>query len=357
MTMTMKRMVILTEGHTNPHTAKTASCLLRYRAEEVVALLDGTQSGQTSQSLLGVGGEIPVISALSAAPDADTLVLGIAPPGGRIPAAWREVILEAISRGMDVTAGLHDFLTDDLEFTAAASRHNVQLTDVRKNDEGTIARRRGIRDTCLRLLTVGHDCSVGKMLASVELTRGLQAAGHDAHFIATGQTGIMVSGSGCPIDRVVADFVSGAVERMVLENQDHEILMVEGQGSLVHPSYSAVTLGLLHGALPHAMILCYEVGRENVTGLDGLKIPPLKKILELNEIMAGVFQPCRVIGVSMNSRRVSATEAEDERQRVEDELGLPVSDVVRDGPEKLVGAITQFQRDGNWSQEQACVDG
>ncbi len=255
---------------------------------------------------------------------------------------------------MHVTAGLHDFLNDDPEFAAAAREHHVQLTDLRKNDEGTIARRKGLRDGCFRILTVGHDCSVGKMLTSVELTRGLQAAGRDAHFIATGQTGIIVSGAGCPIDRVIGDFISGAVEKMVLEHQQHEILVIEGQGSLVHPSYSAVTLGLLHGALPHALVLVYEVGRKSVTGLEGLEIPPLEKIIQLNESMAGIFAPCPVIGISVNSRKVSPAEANSECERVEAELGVPVCDVVRHGPDKLVAAIEQFYSGGNWSQKRAC---
>ncbi|MCA9146555.1 MAG: DUF1611 domain-containing protein, partial [Planctomycetales bacterium] len=256
-----RKLVILTEGHTNPHTAKTASCIIRYRRDEVVALLDGTQAGKTTQELLAVGGDVPVVATLDEAAGANTLLLGIAPPGGKIPGPWRAIILDAISRGMNVLAGLHDFLTDDAEFVAAAEKHGVTLTDVRKNEERTIARRVGIRDDCLRVLTVGHDCSVGKMLTSVELTNALKARGHKAKFIATGQTGIMVEGDGCPIDRVISDFVSGSVEKMILQHQQNDILIVEGQGSLVHPSYSAVTLGLLHGSLPQAMIMCYEVGR------------------------------------------------------------------------------------------------
>lgn len=263
-----RKLVILTEGHTNPHTAKTASCLIRYRREEVVALLDSTQAGKMTQDLLGVGGALPVVSSLEEAASANTLLLGIAPPGGKIPKAWRAVILQAIDRGMHVVAGLHDFLNDDAEFVAAARRRGVTLSDVRQNQERDIARCQGIRDDCLRILTVGHDCSVGKMVASVEITEGLKRAGHDAKFIATGQTGIMVEGDGCPIDRVISDFVSGAVEKMVIQNQHHPILVIEGQGSLVHPSYSGVTLSLMHGAAPHALILCYEVGREFITGLE-----------------------------------------------------------------------------------------
>jgi uncharacterized NAD-dependent epimerase/dehydratase family protein len=249
---------------------------------------------------------------------------------------------------MDVVAGLHDFLADDPEFAQAAEKHRVTLTDIRKNNETDIARRHGIRDDCLRILTVGHDCSVGKMVTTMELANGLKRAGQDAHFIATGQTGIMVSGDGCPVDRVIADFVSGAVEKMLREHQHHDILLIEGQGSLVHPSYSGVTLGLLHGAIPHALILCYEIGRETITGLEHLKIPPLGKIKELNEIMASIFQPCPVIGISVNSRRVDAQAAELERQRVGAEFGLPVCDVIRDGPDKLVDAIIQFKHGGAW---------
>ncbi len=343
-----RQLVILTEGHTNPHTAKTASCLIRYRRSEIVALLDSTQAGKTSYDLLGVGENLPVISRLSEAPAANTLLLGIAPPGGKIPSSWRAVILEAIARGMDVVAGLHDFLTEDGEFVTAAQKHGVTLTDVRKNDEKDIARRVGIRPDCLRVLTVGHDCSIGKMLTAVELTQALKQAGHDAKFIATGQTGIMVEGDGCPIDRVIADFVSGAVEKMILQHQHHDILIVEGQGSLVHPSYSGVTLSLLHGALPQAMILCYEVGRERVTGIEHVQIPPLEKILELNESLASINQPSRVIGVAMNSRRVSPEAAEVERQRVRQALGLPVCDVIRHGSGELVEAILNFKNRTDW---------
>jgi uncharacterized NAD-dependent epimerase/dehydratase family protein len=343
-----RKLVILTEGHTNPHTAKTASSIVRYRRDEVVALLDSTQAGKTSQELLGVGDDLPIVATLSEAAGADTLLLGIAPPGGKIPPSWRAIILEAITKGMNIVAGLHDFLTDDAEFVAAAEKHGTTLTDVRKNEERDIARRVGIRNDCLRILTVGNDCSIGKMLTSIELANALRERGNTTKFIATGQTGIMIEGDGCPIDRVIADFVSGAVEKMILEHQHNDILLVEGQGSLVHPSYSAVTLGLIHGCLPQAMILCYEVGRDCITGVEHVKIPPLAKVRELNEMMASITQPSRVIGVAMNSRRVSAEEAEAERERVRAELGLPVCDVIRHGPDELVEAILKFKSSGDW---------
>ncbi len=202
----------------------------------------------------------------------------------------------------------------------------------------------GLREACLRILTVGHDCSVGKMVTSMELTRALKQRGHDAKFVATGQTGIMVEGDGCPIDRVIGDFVSGAAEKLVLNNQHHEILVIEGQGSLIHPSYSAVTLGLLHGSSPHGLIMCFEVGRETVTGVPHVKIPPLAKMIELNETMASVLQPCRVIGIAMNGRRVSADEAARLRDQLCDQFQIPVCDVIRDGPGPLAEAVLTLRQ-------------
>lgn len=346
-----RQMVILTEGHSNPHTAKTACSVLRYRPEEVVAVLDKESIGMSVAERLGVSIDAPFISQLSEAEGANTLLIGIAPPGGRIPDAWRRVVLEAIGRGMEIISGLHDFLSDDEEFVKAAEEAGVQLVDVRKNDETAIARRIGIRSDCLRVHTVGHDCSVGKMVTSIEIVDGLKTRGVDAKFIATGQTGIMVSGEGCPIDRVVADFVSGAAERLLLENQQHDVLVFEGQGSLVHPSYSAVTLGILHGCLPHALVLCYEVGRETITGVEHVKIPSLDRIRDLYLAMANIFQRCDFVGVSMNSRRVSELEAEREKDHIRDLLGLPVCDVFRDGPDVLVDAVVSYRDSGVWASD------
>lgn len=343
-----RRIVILTEGHSEPHMAKTAASVIRYRREEVVALLDSTQRGQTSQSLLGVGGDLPVIAILDEAPQANTLLIGIAPPGGKIPASWRAIVLQALARRMNIVSGLHDFLGDDVEFANSARQYGVTITDVRRNNFRQIARRVGLRPDCLRIHTVGHDCSVGKMVTAIEVTAGLKRAGHDAKFVATGQTGIMVEGDGLPIDCVVADFVSGAAERLVLDNQHHEIIVVEGQGSLVHPSYSGVTLSLLHGCLPHGLILCYEIGRETVTGVEHVKIPPLAVVKQLNETMASVHQPCPVIGIAINSRRVTAAAADVERERVRAEFGLPVCDVFRHGPQELVDAVLRLQASDDW---------
>jgi D-glutamate N-acetyltransferase len=334
-----RRLVILTEGRTEPVGAKTAACVIRYGTDDVVALLDSTQAGKTAEELLGVGGAIPVVARIDDAPSANTLLIGIAPSGGRIPAAWRSIVLAAIHRGCDVISGLHDFLSDDPEFAEVARRKGIQLIDVRKNAERDIANRQNIRPDCLRILTVGQDCSVGKMVVSVEVARALTRRGHDAKFVATGQTGILIEGDGCPVDCVVSDFLNGAVEKLVLANQHHDILMIEGQGSITHPRYSPVTLGLVHGAMPQGMILCYEAGRQAVRGMEDIPLAPLATLRELYETMASVMWPSRVIGIGLNSRRLSASEAAEERERVRSEIGLPVCDVIRDGPDELVDAV------------------
>jgi uncharacterized NAD-dependent epimerase/dehydratase family protein len=337
-----RRLVILTEGHTEPMRGKTATCVVRYRPEQVVALLDSTQAGKTAQELLGVGGSIPIVARLEDVPQANTLMLGIAPSGGRIPPPWRCVILAAINRGMDVISGLHEFLGNDPEFIRAAVEKGVQIVDVRKNNERDVANRLNIREECLRIHTVGQDCSVGKMLVALELTNAMKAQGVKAKFIATGQTGIMVEGDGSPIDCVVSDFVSGAVEKLILAHQHNDVLFVEGQGSLSHPRYSGVTLGLLHGCMPHGMILCYEVGRKAVYGMDYMPLKPLDELVKVYEIMANLMCPSKIIGVAMNSRKLSESDTDLEREKIRKELGLPVCDVIRHGPDELLQAVRQI---------------
>ena len=334
-----RRIVILTEGHSGALSAKTASCVVRYRADEVVALLDSTQAGKTAQELLEVGGDIPAIASLREAPSANTLLIGIAPMGGKLPPPWKAIVLEAIDRGMSIVSGLHDFLADDEDIRTRAAARQVDVHDVRKNNEKDVAGRLELRDDCLRIHTVGHDCSVGKMVASIEVARELQRMGHDAKFVATGQTGIMIEGDGCPVDCVVSDFLNGAAEKLVIANQHHEILLIEGQGSLAHPRYSAVTAGLLHGCLPHGLIMVYEPGRETIGGMPHVPLTPLPRLMETYLSLATLHGPSEFVGVAMNGRLLSPDEAVDERERMSRELGLVVCDVFRDGARPLAEAV------------------
>ena len=337
------RIVLLTDGFSTPFVAKTAISLLRYRGDDIAAVLDQEHTGKDASEIFNTGNGTPVVDSLTA--EADAIFIGIAPPGGKLPESWRPVIVEALQRGIDVVSGLHDFLGDDEEFVALAVANGAQLIDVRRNKWKETAKAEPFRDGCLRIHTVGHDCSVGKMVVTLELERELTARGVDARFLATGQTGMMISGDGVPIDCVVADFVNGAAESLVRRNKQHDVLLVEGQGCISHPSFSAVTLGLLHGCAPQGLIFCYEVGREEVKGLDGIPLRPNRELIDAYEMAASLRHPCKVIGIAMNGRNVTAEELAEERNRIEDEFGLPVCDVYRDGSAVLADAVLKLQQE------------
>ena len=340
-----RKILILTEGLSSPHSAKTACSVIRYRRDEVVGVLDSTVPPQTSQGLLEVGGDLPVVNSIDAIPEANVLLIGIAPTGGSLPASLRVHVLSALARGMDVESGLHDFLNDDAEFATAAKASGSILRDLRHNDEKDVAQRQNISNGCLRVHTVGHDCCVGKMVVSIELAHGLAKADVDAKFIATGQTGMLVEGDGCPIDAVVVDFISGAVEKQILAHQHHEVLVIEGQGSITHPCYSAVTLGLLHGCLPHGLIYCYEMGRKMAKGASHTELPSMESQRDLYLAMANAAYPCRFIGVAINSRTAEEPAYRAERDRIESEWNLPACDVFRENAEPLVDAVLEMRKD------------
>jgi uncharacterized NAD-dependent epimerase/dehydratase family protein len=339
------RIALLTDGYSTPFLAKTAISLLRYRTSDIAAVLDEPSAGTTAQELLGAGGEIPVVAKLSDVEDADALYIGIAPPGGKLPEEWRPMIVEAIKRRIDVVSGLHDFLTDDDEYVLLAAQSGARLIDVRRNKHKSTASGYQFRKGCLRIHSVGHDCSVGKMVTTLEIQRGLSAAGHDAKFLASGQTGIMISGEGVPIDCVVADFVNGAAEQLVQQNEQHDFLLIEGQGSISHPAFSAVTLGLLHGCAPDGLVFCYEAGREQVKGLDEVDIPPLKDQMHVLESAANLRHPCRIIGIAVNTRNLTADETKAEIARAESTFDLPACDVYRQGADKLVQACLKLREE------------
>lgn len=340
-----RRIVLLTDGYSNAFVAKTAISLLRYRTSHIAAVLATGTDAKTADELLGAGGNIPVVASLAEVERPDAIYVGIAPPGGKLPEAWRPILLEGIARGMDIVSGLHDFVTEDPEYRAAAATSGANLWDVRKNRFKTIASGQPFRPECLRILSVGHDCSVGKMVVSLELQKGLAKKGCDATFLATGQTGIMISGRGIPVDCVVSDFINGAVEDFCRENQRHDFQLIEGQGSLSHPAFSAVTMGLLHGAAPQGLIYCYEAGRTEVKGLHKIPIPSHEQLIEAYQVAANLRAPCRVIGVAVNTRTLSDDAAHDEIARIQTRLKLPACDVYRTGAAPLVEAVLQLRNE------------
>ena len=337
------RIAILTDGYSSAFVAKTAINLLRYRSDDIAAVIDQTAAGQTAQTFLSARGSIPVVENLAAITDVDALYIGIAPPGGKMPAEWRSIIVDALSRNLDIVSGLHDFLTEDQEYVELAEESGARLIDVRHNRHKSVAECHRFRAGNTRIHSVGHDCSVGKMVTTLEVQRGLAECGHDAKFLATGQTGIMISGEGVPVDCVIADFVNGATEELVKQNEQHEFLLIEGQGSISHPAFSAVTLGLLHGSAPDGLIFCYEAGRKQVKGLEDIDIPPPIDQMHTYEAAANLRHPCRFIGVAVNTRNLTAEEADAEIRQAEAAFGLPACDVFRDGADKLVQACVVLQ--------------
>jgi uncharacterized NAD-dependent epimerase/dehydratase family protein len=333
-----RRIVLLTDGYSTPFLAKTAINLLRYRPADIAAVLDAGSAGKTAQAVFGTGGQIPLVANLREIADADALYVGIAPPGGKLPDAWQPIVLQGIEQGLDIVSGLHDFLCTNRNYVEAANRRRVQLIDVRKNSFRDIATGQGLSKRCTRIHTVGQDCSLGKMVVSVEMQQALERAGHRARFLATGQTGIMISGSGVPVDCVIADFVNGAIEQLVLSDQDADFQLIEGQGSITHPAYSAVTLGLLHGCAPDGLVYCYEAGRTHVKGLDNIPLPQMEDQIEILLKIANLRHPCQLIGIAVNTRLLDPTAAALEVRQAEERFGLPACDVYRDGPQKLVEA-------------------
>jgi len=349
-----RRLALLAEGLFTPLEAKTAVGVLRYRPQEVAAVVDSGHAGRDADACVGVGGKIPVVGSLEAAArlGADSLLIGVAPQGGGLPASWRATVEEAVGRGWDVISGLHEFLADDPVLTALARRSGATLHDVRRPPaRRPVAARRAAGLEATVVLTVGSDCNVGKMTCALELVEGLRAAGCRAVFVATGQTGIMIADHGVAIDAVPADFVAGLIEEQVLEAaRAAEVVVVEGQGALHHPGYSGVTLGLLHGCCPSAMVLCHQAGREQVrapgkaAAADDPVIPPLDELVRVYESAAGWVHPARVLGIAVNTADLDENAARASLERTRHQTGLPTTDPVRFGVGPLVEAVEQARR-------------
>jgi uncharacterized NAD-dependent epimerase/dehydratase family protein len=344
-----RRLVILTEGQWHVHNAKTATGVIRYGSDEVVALLDSTIAGRNVADWLP-GHDIPAVGsldeALALSPRPDALLIGIAPTGGRLPEAWRTTILAAIDAGLDVLSGLHTFLGDDPEFAAAAREAGTAIVDYRRPPERMeTAVGRPHREGSRVILTVGTDCAIGKMSVALELRKAAIAAGRSAVFVPTGQTGMMIEGWGVAVDRVISDFVQGTCEWLLDEAEDRgDWIIVEGQGSLDHPAYSSVTLGLIHGTTPHAMVLVHKPGLRDhdFDHLPGRSFPiqPLGPFIALHEQVAGLVAPSKVVAIALNTSLISSEDdARAEIARTAAETGLPCDDPVRFGADRLWASI------------------
>ena len=338
------RSAVLAEGKLGLLTSKTAACLVRYVPGKVACIIDSTRRGETAGEVLGIGGDIPVVGSLdeALALKPDSLIMGIAPRGGALPDKWRRTVLDAIAGGLDIISGLHTMLGEDPEILGAAEAAGVRLWDIRRPTVPDGISRALLRDKTGKVyLTVGSDCRTGKMTVAYELVRALRRDGMEAAFVPTGQTGILLEGWGVAVDRVPGDFMAAVVEDMTLKALGKAALaVVEGQGSINHPSYSGVALAIIHGCCPDGMILCHDSSRSEIPGF-GLAIPPLAELVRMHETITAPVFASRVIAIALNTHGMREAEAEERVARAEDETGLPAADVIRWGPARLVRALKE----------------
>jgi uncharacterized NAD-dependent epimerase/dehydratase family protein len=333
-----ERTLILAEGFSaDTHYGKTMRGILRYRRQDVVAILDSTRAGEEEDGL-------PIVADVKAALPYEPRValVGVATQGGRFPPAWRALLADCIRSGLAIENGLHEMLGDDPELRPLADRRGVVLRDLRRPPEGLDCPTGENMEVPARIvLTVGSDCAIGKMTVALELDRAARERGIASVFVPTGQTGIAIAGWGISVDAVVADFLAGAAERLVVEGSRRggDLLWVEGQGSLVHPAYSGVTLGLYHGSAPHALVLCHRAGTTEVEGYPGHPLPSLGELVELHERIALPARPARVAAIALNTAGLANGAAEAAVEAAASETGLPAADPVRQGAGVLLDGV------------------
>lgn len=335
---------ILTDGFLTERNAKTAHGVLRYSRDEVVCVIDAKHAGRSLAELMPeLNRDVPIVSSVAdaLAKQPTSLLLGVATPGGWLPEHWRKWIVEALQAGLEIVNGLHKFLRDDPELVRLAEAHGGSLWDVRDPPKDIpLFSGKPLELDKKIVATVGSDCAVGKKTTAIEIANAGREAGVETEFVATGQTGILIAGKGIAVDRVISDFLPGAAEMLVCDTHMlTEVVVVEGQGSLWHPAYSAVTLGLLHGSCPHALVLCHQAGRTAIEEPPYNPLPPLSEMVQGYERMAAVNRPARVACISVNTKGLDERAARAELAGVEDETGLPAGDVMAGDASKLWSAV------------------
>jgi D-glutamate N-acetyltransferase len=333
-----KRYLVLAEGRSeDPHYGKTARGVVRYAPEKVVAVLDSQRAGESYEGFPIVGS---VDEAMPLEPT--TALVGVATSGGRFPPEWRELLKSCVRAGLDIENGLHQRVGDDPELMELARRSGTRLVDLRKPpDDLNVPTGANLEAPARIVLTVGSDCAIGKMTVALELDRESRRRGVASVFVPTGQTGIAIAGWGIAVDAVIADFIAGAAERLVLEGVERggELLWVEGQGSLTHPQYSGVTLGLFHGSAPHVVVLCHVPGQDTVNENPLFPMPALPALVDLHERSALIARPAPVAAIALNTRGMEEDAARRAVAEAEAETGLVADDPVRFGAGRVVDAV------------------
>jgi uncharacterized NAD-dependent epimerase/dehydratase family protein len=336
-----KQYLILAEGFSHdPHYGKTARGVMRYRPDSVVAMLDSKRAGETEDGVPIVGS---VDDALRFEPN--TALVGVVTQGGHFPGDWQELLKSCVAKGLDLENGLHVRLHDIPGLPELAEQHGVELRDLREPPPDlSTATGENLEVDATIVLTVGSDCAIGKMTATCELDLEARKRGLRSVFVPTGQTGIAIAGWGIAVDAVVSDFLAGAAERLVVEGgRRGDLLWVEGQGAILHPIYSGVTMGLIHGSAPHLYVLCHEVGRTVVEGdPTGSPIISLPELVELHERMSLRLRPAKVAAIALNTSGVSDDEARAAIAETEEETGLPADDPVRFGAGRILDAVLKL---------------
>ena len=336
-----RRLLILAEGFSgDPHWAKTMNGVLRYGADDVVAILDSARTGETERGVPIVG---DVESALAFEPEA--ALVGVATVGGRFPPAWRLLLEQCVGQGIGIDNGLHEFIEDDPVLAPLAVASGAILRDLRRPPADLeVATGANLDVPGHIVLTVGSDCAIGKMTVSLELGREAESRGMRTQFVPTGQTGIAIAGWGLSVDAVVADFIAGAAERLVVEagRRGGDLLLVEGQGSLSHPGYSGVTLGLIHGAAPHAFVLCHLAGATEIDGYPGHPLLPLPELIDLHERVSLPRRRAGVACIALNTRHLDEAGARAAIHDAQAETGLVADDPVRFGSGRLLDALLVY---------------
>ncbi|HTW84718.1 MAG TPA: DUF1611 domain-containing protein [Candidatus Sulfotelmatobacter sp.] len=317
--------------------------VIRYGSDVVVAVIDPDYAGRSVREVLPyLASDAPIVGTLAEAMrfEPTALLVGIAPAGGALPDEFRAAIAEALRARLEVVSGLHAMLNDDAELAALAREHDSRIWDLRLPPAAPLFSGAAWDVEAKIVLTVGSDAAVGKMTASLELCRASRAQGVEATFVPTGQIGIAIAGWGTAIDRVVSDFAAGAAEQLVLEGERRarDLLWVEGQGGITHPAFAPVTLALLYGSAPDALVLVHNVSRTSIEGYD-VPLLSYRALIRTYEGLCAGVKPAPVIGIALNTRDCEPAHAAAEIARAREETGLPCEDVVRNGPDALYAAI------------------
>ncbi len=344
--MTTHKIIILAEGAFSPLKSKTANGAIAFLTKNVLAVIDSTVAGKTSHDILGYGGSIPIVSTIEEALkfNPTALLIGIAPVGGRLPDSWRKTIITALKNKIHILSGLHTFLGDDSEFASLAKINNVTITDWRKIPEEYEVVSQGNWKTrkSKTILSVGMDCNIGKMTTTLQIHNEFLKRGLNSDFVGTGQTGIMISGKGIAVDSIISDYIAGCIEKEIdkSNNEGHDYIFVEGQGSLTHQGYSGVTLGLIHGTMPDAFILCHQPKRTKDDY--NIPLPDMNRVIKLHEEIVGIFKKTKVVCVGINSIGLTDEQSMESAFKIEKETGLPAIDTFRFGGVKLADAILNY---------------